>query len=118
VGGVVALVALESGVLALENVSGFVMIEGFCIPFNEGEIFAVVFRVAAGALLTGPGRDVVGGMKPVMSIQAVGDFSVAFEALESSLAAEFVTTRAVCGSIEGLVRPRERARRNLGSSEG
>ena len=113
-----ALVALESGVLALENVSGFVMIEGFCIPFNEGEILAVVFRVAAGALLTGPGRDVVGGMKPVMSIQAVGDFSVAFEALESSLAAEFVTTRAVCGSIEGLVRPRERARRNLGSSEG
>jgi hypothetical protein len=118
VGGVVALIALQSGVLALENVSRFVMIEGFRIPLNEREIFAVVFRVAAGALLTGPGRDVVGGMKPVMSVQAVGDFSMAFEALESGLAAEFVTTRAVRGSVEGLVRPRERARRNLGSTDG
>lgn len=113
-----ALIALESGVLALENVSGFVMIKSFRVPLNEGEIFAVVFGVTAGALLTGSGRDVIGGMKPVVGVQAVGDFGVALEAFESSLTAELVTASTVGGSIQRLVRPREGPRRNLGCTQG
>ena len=38
-------------VLAFENVSGQLVIEGFDVPLDEREILAVVFGVAAGALL-------------------------------------------------------------------
>lgn len=48
---VVALVASHSDVLALEDVSRVFMVEGLDVPFNQRKIFAIVFRVAARALL-------------------------------------------------------------------
>jgi len=58
-GGVVALVAGKSGVLALEQITGFLVVERLWIPLNERKIFAIVFGVAAGALLARSRRDVI-----------------------------------------------------------
>ena len=49
--GIVTLRAVQSGMLALENVPGIFVIKGFDIPLNQGEIFTVVFGMASGALL-------------------------------------------------------------------
>ena len=95
-----ALVAFQSGVLAFEHIAGFFMIERLGIPLDEGEIGAVVFGVAARALLAGAGRDVVAGMQPLVSLEAAGDFRVALQALEGRLAAELVTVHAVGRSVE------------------
>lgn len=111
---VVALIALKSLVLTFEHVPRFVVVESLGVPLDQGKIFAVVFRVAAGALLTGSCGNVVGGMKAAVSVQAVSDFCVALQALESGLAAELVTTGAVGRSIQRLVGTRERSWRNLG----
>ena len=51
VGGVVALVAVYSSVLALKQISGFFVIEGLDIPLDEGKVLAVVIGVAASASL-------------------------------------------------------------------
>jgi len=113
-GRVVALIALESSVFAFEHVSRFAVVESFDVPLDQGEIVAVVLGVAAGAFLAGAGGNLVSGVKPAMSIQAIRDFRVALETLQRGLTAELMTTGAVGRSIEGLVGTRQRAGRNLG----
>ena len=49
--GIMALGALQPRMLALENVAGLFVIEGFDIPLDQGKIFTVVLGMAAGALL-------------------------------------------------------------------
>ena len=104
--GIVALVAGHPSVLALKQISGFSMVESLGVPLNKGEVFTVVFGVAAGALLARAGRDVVGRVKPLVGGQAGGDFGVAFHAFEGCLTAKFVTARAIGGPVQRLVRPR------------
>ncbi len=99
-----ALVAGKSGVFAFEHVSGFLVVERLGVPFNEREVFAVVFGVAAGALLARAGGNVIRGMQSLVGIEALGDFGVALQAFEGGLSAELVTTGAVRRSVEGLVR--------------
>lgn len=111
---VVALIAFQAGVLALKKVSRVFMVEGLRVELDQREIFAVVFGMALGAFLAGALRDVVSRVKSAMGGQAAGDFGVAFQALEGGLSAELVTTRAIGGSVQRLVRSRERARRDLG----
>lgn len=98
-GRIVALVALESGVLAFQDIPGLFVVKGFCIPFDQGEICAVVLRVTAGALLAGAGRDVIRRVQPLVSLKTAGDLGVAFHALEGRLAAKLVTTGAVRRSV-------------------
>jgi len=56
----VALLALQSSVLAFQQVTCVLVVEGLDIPLDQGEVFAVMLRVAAGALLAGTLRDVIG----------------------------------------------------------
>jgi hypothetical protein len=94
-----AFVAGHSSVLALEQISGFFVVESLGVPLDQWEILAVVIGVAAGTLLTGAGGDVVGRVKPLMSRNAAADFGMAIHAFERRLAAELVTTRTVGGSV-------------------
>ena len=105
--------ALQPGVLALENVPGIFVIEGFDIPLDQRKIFTVVLGMAAGALLAGTARNVVAGVQSLMSREPASDFGVTVKAFEGSLTAEFMATGAIGGAVEGLVRPRQWAWRNL-----
>lgn len=109
-------VAFHSDVLAFKQVSGFLVVESLGVPLDKGEVFAIVFGVATGALLTGSRRNVIGRVEPLTSRNAVGDFGVTFHAFEGRLAAKLVTAGAVGRSIQRLVRPRQRAGRYLGGA--
>ena len=67
VGRIVAFVAGQASMLAFEEVSRFLVIEGFDIPLDQREIFPVVLRVAAGAFLAGTLGDVIGGVQAFVS---------------------------------------------------
>lgn len=81
--------------LAFKREPGLSMIKSFRVPFNQGEIDAVVLGVATGALLTRTRLDVVMRMKPAAGGNASRNFRVAFYALERSFAPELVATGAV-----------------------
>jgi len=74
------------------------VVEGLGVPFDKGEVFSVVIGVAAGALLAGSRRNVVGRVKPFVSRNAAADFGVAIHAFQGCLSAKLVTTRAVGSS--------------------
>ena len=111
--GIMALRTLQPSMLALENVPGVFVIEGFGIPLDQGKIFTVVLGMTAGALLAGTARNVVGRVQALVSGEAGSDFGVTVKAFEGSLTAEFMATGAISGTVEGLVGPRQRAWRNL-----
>ena len=111
---IVALVAGKSGVFSLKQVSGFLVVEGLDVPLDQGEVFAVVLGVAAGALLARSGREIVGCVQPLMGRKPRCDLGVTLQTLKSSLPSKLVTARAVCGSVERLVGPGKRSGRNLG----
>ena len=100
VGGVMAFVACQTSVPAFEQVSRFFVIERLYVPFDQREIFAIVFRVTARALLAGTGRNVVGCMQSLAAVEPHSDFGVAIQALERSLSTELVATGAVGWSVE------------------
>lgn len=89
--------------LALERVACLFVIERFDIPFDQREVFAIMLGVAAGALLTGTRRDIVGRMKAASRGKTRRDLRVTFQALQRSLSAKFVATGAIRGSVQGLV---------------
>jgi hypothetical protein len=93
-------IASQSCVLAFEQVSGLLMVERFDVPLDEGEVFAIVFRVAACTLLAGAWRNVVGRMQSRAGIEPLGDFRMAVQALERRLSTELVATGAVGRSIQ------------------
>jgi len=115
--GAMALVAVESRVLAFEHIPGFVVVERLSVPLNQGKVFAVVLGVAFCALLAGASRDVIGGVQPALGGKTTGDFGMAFQALERRLSSKLVAAGTVCGSTQRLVRPRQWAGRNLGCAE-
>lgn len=63
VGGVMALGTRDARVFALELVTRVPVTEGLDVPFDQRKVFAVVFRMAAGALLAGARRNVVSRMQ-------------------------------------------------------
>lgn len=60
--GRVTAITGQPRVFALEHISRLLVIEGPDIPLNEGEILAVVFRMAFYAFLTGTRFQVVRGV--------------------------------------------------------
>ena len=103
------LLTFQPRVFASKDVSRLAMIEGLDVPLHQGEVFTVVFRVAACAFMARSRGNVVGGVQPSVRRQAPGDFGVTVEALERGLSAELVAAGAVRRSGQGLMWPRERA---------
>lgn len=110
---IVTFVAVEYGVLTLEHISGFLVIEGPYIPLDQRKIFSIVFGVAARTLLTGTCGDVIGGVETLVSRETACNLSVTLQTLQLSLSTELMATGAVGGSIQRSVWPRERPRRDL-----
>ena len=111
--GAMAASARHAGMLALENVAGEFVIEGFGIPLDERKILTVVFRVTARALLARSWGNVVGGVEALVRGDAGCNFSVAVDALQRGSGAERMTCGTVGCAGKRLVRARKRARRNL-----
>jgi hypothetical protein len=106
-GRIVTLITAQALVLALQQVSRIFVVEGLDVPLDQREVFSVVLRVAAGAFLTGTGRDVIGGMQPLARREPGSDFGVTVQTLQRRLPAKLVATGAVGGSVQRLVRPRQ-----------
>lgn len=86
--GGVAFFASERGVFALEFVARLAVVELFFrrFPVNEREVFAVVFQVTAHAVLAVRILHLYLVMVTVLGDDIVGDFLVAFQALEGGSA--------------------------------
>ena len=103
---IMALAAFQPCMLPFQRVPGVFVIEGFRIPLDEREVFAIVLGVAASTLLARTGRDIVCRMQTSSRRNSYRDLGVTVQALQSRLsAAKFVTTDAVRRSIERLMRP-------------
>lgn len=113
VGGIMALGTGQACVFALEHVTCVPVTEGLDVPFDQRKVFAVVFRVAAGALLARARRNVVSRMQAFPGEEPRGNFGVAVKTFEGSLSAELVTTGAVRRSVQRLMRPGQWTGRNL-----
>jgi hypothetical protein len=98
VGWHVALVASQPRVFAFEDVSGFLVIEGLDVPFDERKIHSVVLGMAAGTFLARSWRNVVSGVQSFMCREAISDLGMALQAFQRGLAAKLVTTGAVGGT--------------------
>ena len=123
-GGALALanmfrtVTLRTGqpcVLAFESVSGFPVIEGFDVPLNQDEVFAVMLGVAGRAFQACARSDVEGSVQPFSGADARSNFRMALQALECRFSGgNLVAGSAVGHTTEGAMRARQRTRRNLG----
>lgn len=113
VGWIVAPIAGQFRMFALKQITRLFVVEGFCIPFDQGKLFSIVLGMAARAFLTGTGRNLVGGVQSFSSIEPRLDFGVAFQAFQCRLSPKLMASRTVRGPIQRLVGPRERAGRNL-----
>ena len=91
----VASIASKARVLALKRVARLLVFKRFYVPLDKWEIFAIVFRVAARALLAGARRNVVSRMQSLAGAEPRGDFGVAVQALERRLSTELVASGAV-----------------------
>jgi len=109
----VTLVAVQTGVLALEHVAGFLMIESFDVPLDQREVETVMIGVAAGALLTGTRRDVVSGVQTLVGRDPGPNLGMTFHTLQLGLATKLVALGAIRRPAEELVRAGEGAGRNL-----
>jgi len=95
----VALVAGQTGVLALQQVSSFFVVESLGVPFDQREIFAVVIGVTARAFLARSGWNVVGGVQSFMSGKASGYLCVTLQTFQCRLTAKLVTGCAIRRSV-------------------
>lgn len=103
--GVVALAALEARMFAFEQVSRFLVIESSDIPLHQGKFFAVMLRVAPGALLARAGRNVVAGVQSPASRNPSRNFGVTVQTFESCLAAKLMAAGTIRRSVQRLVGP-------------
>src|SRR5579863_2068762 len=69
--------------------------------------------VAARALLTGTGGNVVGGVQTFVGGKPGRNLGVTVVTIESRLPAKLVATGTIRGTVEGLMRAGQRAGRNL-----
>ena len=93
--GIVALLAREPRVLSFQWIAGFGVIESLFgrLPMNDLEVQAVMFGVAANALLV-VGLRHQNGVIAAMGGDALGNLRVAFETLEVLIS----TCKPVAGS--------------------
>jgi len=100
--------------LALEFVTGLSVIESSELEVHDREFLAVVFRVATGALLARRSFGVVKRVQSFSRCDSRCNLRVAGQTLVSlSPGRDLVASGAVGYSIDRLVGPRERSRRNL-----
>jgi len=105
--------------LALEQVTGFFMVELVGIPLDQGKVRAIVIGVSAHAFLTGTSGNVIGAVQAFFGGDARPDVGVATDALELWLtAADFMAIGAVHGTIEELMLAGQGAGRDLGRGRG
>lgn len=111
----VALVARQSCVFPFQRVPRLLVIKSVRIPFDDGEIFAVMIGVALHAALARTLFQAICGVQTLVSIESRSDFRVAFQAPERGLSRRKLVTRsAIRRTIQRPVRARQRTRRNLG----
>ena len=100
---------------ALEPVAGLGVIESLEVPLDEGEIFSVMLGVALRAFQTRTRLNIEGGVQPSSHRNAPRNFAVTIQTLECGLPGrELVTGGALGQAIDGLVRARKGAGRDLG----
>jgi hypothetical protein len=108
---IMALLARQPRVLSFQRIAGLGVIESLFgrFPVNDLEFHAVVFGVAANALLVVGLRD-ENRVIAAMGSDALGNLSVAFEALEVLIpTCKSVAGRAVRRPTQKLVRSGEGA---------
>lgn len=111
--GGVAAIACQTGMLALQDITSLLVIEGLEVPLNQRKIKSVVLRVTTGALLAGCRVQVIGRVQAAPGAQAGCNLAVTVETLERRLAAKLVTGGALCGAVKRAMRTRKRARGDL-----
>ncbi len=111
--GVVTPVAGESGMLALQRVPRFAVIEGrWCRILHQSRVRSLVFNMTTLAFAGGDGAVHYGSVKPTARPQSRGNFLVAVETGKLILC-RLVAVGAMCEAAELSVCPRERSGRNL-----
>lgn len=112
----VALLAVQSCVFALQDISCLTVIESFGSrrPAHEDKIFPVVIGVTFHAALAACGLAQVGGMQSSACRKSCRDITVALQALERGLSGrDSVTRRALSGAVQALVGARKWTGRDL-----
>jgi hypothetical protein len=105
---VVAAAALQPSVLALKCVSRLLVIENFCVPLNQREVFPVVVGVATDALLAGAWLHVVSGVQAFTGSEARRDLTMTVETAKCSFSSgKLMAASAIGGAVQGLVSARE-----------
>ena len=95
-----AAIARQPCMLAFERVSGLFVVKSLDIPLDQREIFSIVFRVAARALLARSWIDVIGRMQSLMRSDARGNLAVTIQTLQSRCRSQFVATGAVGRAVQ------------------
>jgi len=99
-----ALVASQTGMLAFQQVSSFLVVEFVRIPLDQRKIGTIVIGVAAHAFLAGTGRNVIGAVQPLLRGHSRADIAMTADAFELRLpASNFVAIRAVQGTVKELM---------------
>lgn len=104
----------QTDVVAFEDISRLPMVKCLWIPLDDGEGLAVVLGVATHALFARVWVEVIGGVQSLSIDKTGSDLGVAIQTLEVGLAcSEPVTSGAVRGAVQRLMRTGKRARRDL-----
>ena len=112
----VAIAASCGCVLSIQDVAGLGVVESLRrgIPMEHVEVFAIVVRVALDACRAHGASHGVSGVQPVVTVNLSGNLTVALGAAEGCGArGDHVALGAVGGAIQALMRPRQRAGRDL-----
>jgi hypothetical protein len=105
--GVMALLASESSMFPFQWVACLVVIERFLggFPMDDLEVCAVVFGMAADALVVVRLLHQTGVIAAAV-LESLGNFSVAFQALEALIsAAETMAGGTLCSPAQRLMGP-------------
>jgi len=108
--GRMAFPAFDADVLSFQDVARLFMIEGLGVPFDDGEVNAVVVGVALRAALAGAGRETVGEVQALVSRETRRDLGMTFQAFERGLSAcQLVAGDTVRSAFKIFMRTSERA---------
>ena len=101
---------------AFQRVTGFLVVKSLDVPFDQRKIQTIVLGVTPGAFLARTTRNAIRRMQPFMCVESCSDLAMAVETFQRGLTAKLVATGALCTTVEGLMRSRQRSRRNLRAS--
>ena len=100
--------------LAFEDVPRLRVVKGLGIPLDDGEVLAIVLRVATHTLFARAWVEVISSVQSLSIDKAGSDLCMTIETLEVRLACtQLMTSGAVGGAVQRLMRTGKRARRYL-----